>query len=130
MRMSDIAPLTTFEINGTECVVLSRTQFDAIMAALDDRIDAAAAARAIADLEGRESDNLSVVEIAEKDKSPLRFWRRRRGLTQADLAGRAGLSQAYVAEIESGAKDGSPKAMARLARTLDVPLDDLLGPDA
>jgi DNA-binding XRE family transcriptional regulator len=124
--MSDIAPLTTFKVNDTECVVLSRVQFDAVMSALDDRIDTAAAARALAELEGREGDVLSADEIAEKDKSPLRFWRRRRGLTQAELAARAGLSQAYVAEIEAGPKDGGLKTMARIARTLDVAIDDLV----
>src|SRR5690349_16093938 len=36
--------------------------------------------------------------------TPLAFWRKHRDLTQAELAEAAGISQAYVAQIERGTR--------------------------
>jgi DNA-binding XRE family transcriptional regulator len=124
--MSDIAPLATFIVDGKECVVLSRTQFDRLMEALDDRLDSRAAERALSELEGREGDVLTTQEVREAAKAPLRFWRKRRGLTQAELAKAADVAQPYLSGIELGAKEGSLGVMKRLAKVLDVRLDDLV----
>jgi len=48
----------------------------------------------------------------------LAVWRGKRGLAQAALARRAGLSASYVAEIETGAKRGSVDALVKLAAAL------------
>jgi transcriptional regulator with XRE-family HTH domain len=50
----------------------------------------------------------------------IRAWRLRRGLTQAALAGRAGLSQIFVAKVEGGARAPSWPTLERLARALHV----------
>ena len=50
----------------------------------------------------------------------LRAWRLRRGLTQATLAERAGLSQIFVAKVEGGARLPSWPSLERLARVLRV----------
>ena len=60
--------------------------------------------------------------------TPLAFWRRHRGLTQADLAEAADVSQAYVAQIERGTRQAVDVGiMVRLARRLGVRVDDLVG---
>ena len=57
---------------------------------------------------------------------PLRIIRKYRGLTAVQLAEKAGVSQAYISEIETGKKDGSVSLLIRLADILEVDLDDLV----
>lgn len=49
------------------------------------------------------------------------------GLTQAQLATKSGLSQAYINELEKGKKiNPSISVLSRLAQALGVPLSQLL----
>jgi transcriptional regulator with XRE-family HTH domain len=50
----------------------------------------------------------------------LRAWRLRRGITQAALAERAGLSHIFVAKVEGGARLPSWPTLERIARVLHV----------
>lgn len=50
--------------------------------------------------------------------SKIRKLRMERGLTQAELATKAGLKQANVSAMESGNRTIGPKVAARLARAL------------
>src|SRR6185295_20033706 len=52
----------------------------------------------------------------------LRTWRATRGLSQLDLALRAGFSARHVSFIETGRAQPSRQALLVLAETLDVPL--------
>jgi transcriptional regulator with XRE-family HTH domain len=52
----------------------------------------------------------------------LREWRSARGLSQLDLAMRAGFSARHVSFIETGRTQPSRQALLVLAETLDVPL--------
>jgi transcriptional regulator with XRE-family HTH domain len=52
----------------------------------------------------------------------LRAWRRRRGWSQLELAGRAGISQRHLSFLEVGRAAPSRDMVARLAATLDLPL--------
>jgi DNA-binding XRE family transcriptional regulator len=58
-------------------------------------------------------------------ESPIRVWREHRGLTQAALAGQAGLDKTYLSQLESGRKTGSVAALKGLANALGVGIDDL-----
>ncbi len=58
---------------------------------------------------------------------PVKTVRKFRGLTQESLAGLAGLSRPYLAEIETGKKEGSLAALKALAGALGVPVGILLG---
>ncbi len=62
---------------------------------------------------------------------PVRAWREQRGLNQGQLAAMVGISRAYLAQIEGGERTGTLEVMARVARALDRPLEDLIaaGPD-
>jgi DNA-binding XRE family transcriptional regulator len=62
----------------------------------------------------------------EKGQSPVKVLRKHRRLTQAQLADAAGVSQAFVAEIEAGRKAGAPDTLKAIARALAVPLDMLV----
>jgi transcriptional regulator with XRE-family HTH domain len=50
----------------------------------------------------------------------LRSWRRRRGWSQLEFAGRAGISQRHLSFLEIGRAAPSRDMVARLATTLDV----------
>jgi DNA-binding XRE family transcriptional regulator len=58
--------------------------------------------------------------------TPLHFWRRKRDLTQAALAKAVGISQSYLADIERGARKGDPELYKKLARELNVRMEDLV----
>jgi transcriptional regulator with XRE-family HTH domain len=52
----------------------------------------------------------------------LRAWRQRRGWSQLDFAGRAGISQRHLSFLELGRAAPSRDMVLRLAATLDLPL--------
>jgi transcriptional regulator with XRE-family HTH domain len=52
----------------------------------------------------------------------LRWWRKRRGWSQLELAGRADVSQRHVGFLEVGRASPSREMVIRLAAALDVPL--------
>jgi transcriptional regulator with XRE-family HTH domain len=54
--------------------------------------------------------------------SKLQFWRRRRGLSQLGLAGRAEVSQRHLSFLELGRSAPSREMVMRLAAALDLPL--------
>lgn len=55
----------------------------------------------------------------------IRAAREVRGLTQAELAARAQVAQAYLSYLEQDQREPSLSIAARIARELDIPLDDL-----
>lgn len=59
-------------------------------------------------------------------KTPLAFWRRHRKVTQRALAEAIGVSQAYIAQIENGVREGSPVMIWDIARVLRVRMEDLV----
>ncbi|SCL23649.1 Transcriptional regulator, contains XRE-family HTH domain [Micromonospora pallida] len=64
--------------------------------------------------------------------SRIRYWRlRRSGMTQAVLAGLAGVSQSYVSQVESGRKTIDRRStLVAIAAALQVTVADLLGQGA
>jgi transcriptional regulator with XRE-family HTH domain len=54
--------------------------------------------------------------------SAVRAWRQRRGWSQLDLAGRAGISQRHLSFLELGRASPSREMVIRLATALDIPL--------
>src|SRR3712207_555616 len=55
----------------------------------------------------------------------LKYWRKRRGISQAELARRAGLGSDYVFRVESGRRGCNPDTARLLAGLLEVHLQDL-----
>lgn len=56
----------------------------------------------------------------------VRVARRRRGLSQDDLAVRSGLHRTYVGGIERGERNPSLTNIVRLAAALDTPVAELV----
>ncbi|MEV4161906.1 helix-turn-helix domain-containing protein [Nonomuraea dietziae] len=57
----------------------------------------------------------------------LRALRRHRGITLADLATTTGVSESTLSRLESGQRRATLELLLPLARTYNVPLDDLVG---
>src|SRR5215210_5848871 len=55
----------------------------------------------------------------------LKHWRLRKGMSQADLALRAGLRADYLFKVESGRRGCNPEAAEELAAVLEVDLREL-----
>ena len=67
-------------------------------------------------------------EVASRllnSEHPVKVFREYRGMTQTQLAEVAGLRQAYVSQIEAGARIGTIDVLKRIAEALRVDLDDL-----
>lgn len=66
---------------------------------------------------------------AETIGARVRYWRmRRNGMTQAVLAGLAGVSQSYISQVESGRKTIDRRStLVAVAAALQVTVADLLG---
>jgi DNA-binding XRE family transcriptional regulator len=112
---------------------LSRDPVDLAIARAGDKANAAEATgrRRVAAREDRTVTEIVPAEVARAlaaGVTPLKAWREGRGLTQAVLAERAGLSRAYVAQLEAGAREPSLSALRRLAAALDLLADDLMAP--
>jgi len=108
---------------GEQQVLLSRAEYQ-------DLVDARDHATAMANI----AAGAATVSEAEMDDylaspTPLAFWRRKAGLTQAALAERVGVSQPFLAQIETGRRVGAVDVYARLARALELRMEDLV-PDA
>jgi len=58
--------------------------------------------------------------------SPLAFWRKWRNVPASDLATYAGISEQYLAELESGASVADVSIYARLARRLRTHIESLI----
>ena len=118
-------PVMTKSPKGDDIVILSRKEYDQlVVAANEDAANAAVARKAIA----RHEETISEAEVDEllAAKTPLAFWRKKRGMTQAELAKAAGIAQGFLSEIESGLKTGNITVLQRIAAALEISLLDLV----
>jgi transcriptional regulator with XRE-family HTH domain len=66
------------------------------------------------------------MSAGERMAKRLKMLRRRRGLSQAALAAKAGLSRTYLARLETVRQDPTLSTLVKLARALRVPVTRLL----
>ena len=74
-------------------------------------------------------DELVPSDIADSllaNVNAVKVWREYRGMSQVALADAAGLSQAYIAQIETGKREGRIDAYKAIASVLVVDIDDLV----
>ena len=68
----------------------------------------------------------AVVNLLLANVNAVKVWREYRGMSQATLADAAGLSQAYIAQIETGKREGRIDAYRAIASALEITIDDLI----
>lgn len=62
------------------------------------------------------------IEVIKPFGVSVRTWRRRLGISQEELGGRAGLHRTYICDIERGARNVSLESIEKLARALQISL--------
>lgn len=109
---------------GETLVVVPLADYEALL----DAADIAAADRIKANVAAGLDEVVpaSLVYRIMDGESSIRVWREHRGLSAATLASRAGISAAYLSEIEGGKKTGGVATLRKLARALNVDIDDLV----
>ena len=58
--------------------------------------------------------------------NPIRVWRKHRSLTGVKLAAAAGITSAYLSDLETGKRVGTPDTLRRIAGVLGRSIDDLM----
>jgi DNA-binding XRE family transcriptional regulator len=110
----------TISQDGRERIVMDRGDYDELVDAKDHAIAMRDIANGAETLTSAEMDDyLAAV-------TPLAFWRRRAGKTQAELAAETGVSQPFLAQLENGKRQGGLNVVVRLARALRVRVEDLV----
>ena len=115
--------------SGEELVVIPRAEFDRLSAlaaeAEEDLADIAAydSAKATFEAGGSIAFPADLSRLLLKHKSRLAAARKWRGLSQAELATKAGIAQGYISDLETGRRKGLAETLERLAAALSVPLD-------
>jgi len=113
--------------DGEEMIVLSRKNYEALIQRIEDLEDSLTIADFERKLAAGEEELIPAeyVNRMSEGESPIRVWRDFRGMTAKDLAAAAGISTAYLSEIETGKKDGSVATLKAIADVLKLDLDDL-----
>jgi DNA-binding XRE family transcriptional regulator len=106
---------------GEEMAILPRAELESLTEAVQH-------ARAVADYEAGRLPGLTPEQTREfvAAASPLAFWRKHRGLTQAALAAQVGIAQNYLSEIENGKRSGQVEVWLKLSQTLNLPVEALV----
>lgn len=66
-----------------------------------------------------------MLDVKKQFGAAIRLRRDHLGISQEELAGRAGLHRTYISDVERGARNVSLESMHRLAAALEVPLSNL-----
>ena len=107
--------------------VLPLRDYEHLRAAAEDLADIRACDKAKRNLAAG-MDELIPAEFADRildGESPVRVWREYRALSLRELAAGAGISAAYLSQIEDGSRNGSLSTIRSLARVLSLNVDDL-----
>lgn len=120
--MNKLQKITT--PGGETMVVMSLGEYEALI----DALDIAAADKVLADVAAGRDEFIpsAMVDRLLNKENPIRVWREYRGLSATALAQQAEISAAYLSELETGKKEGSVGALARIAAALRLTIDDLI----
>lgn len=113
---------------GEELIVLPRAEYERLCEADEDLADIRAARAAHSRMAKGEDEPVPFV-VAERliaGENPIRVWREQRGMQISELAAAAGISSAYLSQIEGGKRRGTVAVMAAIAKALGISLDDLI----
>jgi DNA-binding XRE family transcriptional regulator len=107
-----------------EFAVIPIELYERLSAALEDADDAALFEAARAADDGFRIP-AAVAHALLDGEQPVKVWREQRGLTQEVLAEKAGISKAYLCQIETRKRTGALKTLKAIADALALKVDDL-----
>jgi hypothetical protein len=114
-----------------EVAILPRKEYEALAARAAEADEDTGTARIVARARQEIATGTpllpkSVVDRLGKGENPVRVLREWRDVTQLYLSFKAGLSQGYISDVETGRRKGAAAALRRIADVLKVPLDLLV----
>jgi mRNA-degrading endonuclease RelE of RelBE toxin-antitoxin system len=124
--MIPIRPQTIRSASGEELIVLTRAEFDALIAdvadQLEDADDVAVFDERMAALQNGQDARLpaEVTAAMLSGDSLIRALRRWKGLTQTDLAERTKLAQGYISDLENHRKSGTNETLHAVTAALGI----------
>ena len=98
-------------------------EYEGLVEALEDLEDIRDFKKAITSDE--ESVPMELVDSLLEGGNPVKIWREYRGLSQKQLAQMVGVATPYLSQIETGKRVPSLKTASKIAKALDIDLDDL-----
>jgi DNA-binding XRE family transcriptional regulator len=113
--------------DGKRLAVLPEADYRALLEAKEESNDLAAVREFDARL-ARGDEELIPAEYVNRmldGENKIRVWREYRGLTVKVLAEAAGVTPAYLSQIETGAREGTLATLKKLSAALRVTIDDI-----
>jgi DNA-binding XRE family transcriptional regulator len=116
--------LRTIQENGKTFVVLPIATFEQLQedAEMLADIEAYDKAKAL----NEEAFPLTLLDQIEEEMAAVKLLRQYRKMTQKTLAKKAGITEAYLCQIETGVRKGSASVLKKIAKALRVDLDMLV----
>jgi ribosome-binding protein aMBF1 (putative translation factor) len=115
------------EIGGQQIAMLPVAEYERLVDLAEDKADALAASDAARRRDaGEEYLPAVMVDRLLAGESPLRIWRKHRGMTLEALSTAVGIGKSFLSQIETGGRRGSPAVWRKLADALEVSSDDIL----
>ena len=109
--------------DGTEMVILTKSEFDRLTSLVEeDEDDDAIFDERMAELKNSNASVLpdEVSQMMLRGDSLLKALRKWRNLNQLDMVPLTGLTQGYISDLESGKKKGSPETLRSIAGALKI----------
>ena len=123
-----MAEVQVIRTGGEELVVLSRRDYDALLArAGDPAAEDVMTARIIAERREQTALPAAVLDRILDGGNAVAVLAEHRGLTQAELARRTGLSQPFLSKLMRGETGAGRDPLERLGAALEVSVDVLEG---
>jgi DNA-binding XRE family transcriptional regulator len=112
---------------GEELALLPKADYEKMLEVVEDYEDIKAARKFRVKLRSGEEELIPAeyVNRMVEGENKIKVWRAFRGMTIKALADAAGISAAYLWQLEGGTREGSLDALTKLAEVLNVTIDDL-----
>ena len=113
--------------DGKRLAVLPEADYRALIEAKEENSDLAAVREFDARLALGEEELIPAEYVNRMidGENKIRVWREYRGLTIKALAEAAGVTPAYLSQIETGAREGTIETLKKLSAALRVTIDDI-----
>ena len=115
-------------IKGEKFAVLPFDIYEKLVEKLEDMQDIADAKEISAKIASGEMECFpdTLVKAIIHGENKVKVFREYRGLTQAELAEKTGLSTIMIKKLEAGETDGSIKSLKAIAGALNLDVDDII----
>jgi len=113
--------------DGKRLAVLPEADYRALIEAKEESNDLVAVREFDARLASGEEELIPAEYVNRMidGENKIRVWREYRGLTIKALAEAAGVTPAYLSQIETGAREGTLATLKKLSAALRVTIDDI-----